>query len=448
MFRLLSLLPGRDIDRYGAAALAGITPAEASDLVESLVDASLLLQPMPERYQFHDLLRDYAGELASTSESPADLDAAAERLLEYYLQVSNHPLSMVAGMSYVDLGKRPPIAVPELDTAEKSLAWADAEATNLAAAVERSAADGRDDYTWLLALKCVAYLYHRGHAQQLAKVLDLALEVTRRLGDTDAQARVLNASGHLLRGRQGNRASVEVLRQALELLTPASSQKLRAQILCGLGNKLISIDPYGEGLQVLEESAGLARATQDDRTLAASLTYSGILYSNSLDHDNALRCLDEALQVFDRLGPLPLKADALCCLSTVHTRLEQAPEAVATAQAAYDLAVHFNNRFSTTQALANLGAAHRLGGDLTKAVEVHREALAAAEFGGSVAAIWAAHLNLGDSLLEFGDFESAREQFDDVLRPADHGQRQHVRDAGPGRSGRCRGRDRSASAGR
>ena len=415
MFRLLSLLPGRDIDRYGAAALAGTTPDEASDLVESLVDASLLLQPAPGRYQFHDLLRDYASELARGS---ADLDAAAERLLEYYLQVSNHPLSSLANMRYVDVGKRPPVAMPDLDTPEKSLAWADAEATNLAAAVERAAADGRDTYTWLLALGCVGYLYHRGQVQQLTKVVELATEAARRLGDTEAEARVLTATAHVLRGRQGNRASIEVLRQALAALTPESSQQLRAQILSALGNKLISIDPYGEALPALEESVRLARMVKDDRTLAMSLTYSGLLHGNALDNDNALRCLAEALDVFERLGPKPLKADALCGLSTVHYRLEQAPEAIATATAAYDLATYLNNRFSRSQSLANLGAAHRLAGDHEKAVEFHRQALAASKFSGSVAAIWAAHLNLGDSLLELGDFESAREEFDEVFRPA------------------------------
>ncbi len=418
MFRLLSLLPGRDIDQYGAAALAGITPDQASDLAESLVDASLLLQPTPDRYQFHDLLRDYAGDLARSSETPADLDAAAERLLEYYLQVSNHPLSSLAGMRYVDPGSRPPVALPQLDTAEKSLAWADAEATNLAAAVERAAADGRDDYTLLLALGCVGYLYHRGHVQQIAKVLELATETTRRIADTEAEARVLTATAHVLRGRQGNRASIEVLREALDLLTADSSRQLRAQILAALGYKLISIDPYGEALASLEESTRLARAVNDDRTLAMSLTYAGLLHSNALDNDNALRCLTEALEVFDGLGPIPLKADALCCVSSVHYRLEQAPEAIATATAAYDLAVHFNNRFSKSQALANLGAAHRLGGDLAKAVEVHRKALAASKFSGSIASTWAAHLNLGDSLLELGDFENAKAEFDEVFRPA------------------------------
>jgi tetratricopeptide (TPR) repeat protein len=321
-------------------------------------------------------------------------------------------------MRYVNPGNRPPVALPELDTAEKSLVWADAEATNLAAAVERAAADGRDDYTLLLALGCVGYLYHRGHVQQISKVLELATEATRRSGDTEAEARVLTATAHVLRGRQGNRASVEVLREALGLLTPDSSQQLRAQILSALGNKLVSIDPYGEALPSLEESTRLARSVKDDRTLAMSLTYAGLLHGNALDNDNALRCLNEALDVFERLGPMPLKADALCGLSTVHYRLEQASEAIATATAAYDLAAHLNNRFSKSQALANLGAAHRLGGDLEKAVEVHRKALAASKFSGSVASTWAAHLNLGDSLLELGDFESAKNEFEEVFQPA------------------------------
>lgn len=81
MFRLLGLVPGRDIDVCGAAALAGIREDEAEELLEGLLDAHMLLQLEPGRYTFHDLLREHARSLAED-------DGAVMRLLTYYLHRS------------------------------------------------------------------------------------------------------------------------------------------------------------------------------------------------------------------------------------------------------------------------------------------------------------------------------------------------------------------------
>ncbi|MEV7802311.1 winged helix-turn-helix domain-containing protein [Microbispora sp. NPDC088329] len=80
-FRLLGLVPGRDIDACGAAALAGISEDEAEELLEGLLDAHMLLQLEPGRYTFHDLLREHARSLAED-------DGALMRLLGYYLHRS------------------------------------------------------------------------------------------------------------------------------------------------------------------------------------------------------------------------------------------------------------------------------------------------------------------------------------------------------------------------
>jgi tetratricopeptide (TPR) repeat protein len=271
---------------------------------------------------------------------------------------------------------------------------------------------------WLLGLSCVSYLYHRGRVQEMNTVLALALDAARRLDDTLAEARVLHATGRLNRAQRGNRASAEVLRQALDLLTTDGEQLLRAQILSGLGHALMPIDPYGEALPNLEEAARLARLLKHDRTLVQSLTYSGILYSNARDDDNALKCLEAALVVFERLGPIPLKADALCCISAVYGRLGKVPEALDAATAGYDLAVQLNNRFSLTEALAKLGDAHRLKGDPAKAVEVHREGVGSARVTGAMGAMWGMRLSLAESLLANGDFDEAKAEFDEVLRTA------------------------------
>jgi len=79
LFRLLGLHPGPDISVPTAAALAGISTAEAARLLETLAGIHLLEETAPGRYHLHDLLRAYAAERATTGETPASHTAATQR---------------------------------------------------------------------------------------------------------------------------------------------------------------------------------------------------------------------------------------------------------------------------------------------------------------------------------------------------------------------------------
>jgi DNA-binding SARP family transcriptional activator len=84
LFRLLGLAPGADITVPAAAALAGIAPAEAADLLDALAAANLVKRRPPDRYAMHDLIRRYAAELAGEPDLEADGRAALARLREHY----------------------------------------------------------------------------------------------------------------------------------------------------------------------------------------------------------------------------------------------------------------------------------------------------------------------------------------------------------------------------
>ena len=79
-YRLLGLHPGPDLDPGGAAALLGTTVAGAGRLLEWLLDAHLLREPVPGRYEFPDLLRAHAASIAHRDEAAATRQAALGRL--------------------------------------------------------------------------------------------------------------------------------------------------------------------------------------------------------------------------------------------------------------------------------------------------------------------------------------------------------------------------------
>ncbi|RMI39043.1 hypothetical protein EBN88_15710 [Streptomyces triticirhizae] len=84
VFRLLGLVPSRDITVDAVAALSGTTPATARGLLRSLTEAHLLDEHAPGHYRFHDLLRQYARQLAEV-EDPADARAEARERLTAWL---------------------------------------------------------------------------------------------------------------------------------------------------------------------------------------------------------------------------------------------------------------------------------------------------------------------------------------------------------------------------
>jgi hypothetical protein len=87
LFRRLGLVPGPGLDAYAVAALDDTSLATARRGLDELYDHHLLAEPAPGRYQLHDLLREHARALAA-GDDPAESDAAAGRLLDYYLHTA------------------------------------------------------------------------------------------------------------------------------------------------------------------------------------------------------------------------------------------------------------------------------------------------------------------------------------------------------------------------
>ncbi|AUH42478.1 AfsR/SARP family transcriptional regulator [Streptomyces sp. CMB-StM0423] len=84
-FRLLGLADGPDISLSAAAAILDRTEEDTEDVLEALVDTSLLESVAPGRYRYHDLLRLFARTCATREEPQAEREAAVSRLLDFYL---------------------------------------------------------------------------------------------------------------------------------------------------------------------------------------------------------------------------------------------------------------------------------------------------------------------------------------------------------------------------
>ncbi|MFE0512972.1 BTAD domain-containing putative transcriptional regulator, partial [Streptomyces sp. NPDC058964] len=144
-FRLLGLADGPDMSLAAAAAVLNLPAEDTEDLLESLVDTSLLESAAPGRYRFHDLVRLYARACAERDEQPpSEREAAMSRLLDFYLATA-------AGVYAIERpGDRlvdglEPTEFPGLrfDEGTAALDWLYSEAAPLLACVRQSAGTGR-----------------------------------------------------------------------------------------------------------------------------------------------------------------------------------------------------------------------------------------------------------------------------------------------------------------
>ncbi|MEV8033268.1 BTAD domain-containing putative transcriptional regulator [Streptomyces sp. NPDC086182] len=336
-FRLLGLADGPDISLAAAAAVLDL-PAEATeDLLESLVDTSLLESAAPGRYRYHDLVRLYARSCAERDEQPPSERAAAlSRLLDFYL-------STAAGVYAIERpGDRlvdhlEPTEFPGLSFDDRHPAhdWLYAEANALLSCVRQSVSDSRlrraVDLLW--AAKDLAESGANSREYEVAA--NAALERARALGDARAAGRALTTltDVHMVAGRfdQADAAAVEATRMAQEADDPVAR--------CWAPN-----------------------------TRGIVAIYQG-------RHADGERHLNSAIENFRSNKNRPGEASALCNLSRIHLAVGRIDSAVTLARQGIDIYDSTGNALRGANGRYALGLALTSSGDLGSAAESLVEAL-------------------------------------------------------------------------
>jgi DNA-binding SARP family transcriptional activator/tetratricopeptide (TPR) repeat protein len=185
LFRLLGLVPGADVPVAAAAALSGLAPQLAGRLLGRLTAAHLADQPAPGRYACHDLLREYAAELAGAE----DRSAALGRLYDFYLYGADR----AARTLYPHRTRLPWPGAPDDDLPDEAaaLAWLDLERVNLVAVVRHAAEHGPRSVAWLLADTLRGYFWLRMNTVDWSHTADRALHAAELEDDHHGRAAAL-----------------------------------------------------------------------------------------------------------------------------------------------------------------------------------------------------------------------------------------------------------------
>ncbi|MER6001522.1 BTAD domain-containing putative transcriptional regulator [Nonomuraea angiospora] len=371
---LLGRLHVPEVTAEVACALLVVPKPEAESALERLVDAHLVERAGRERYQLHDLVRLFAGELR-----PAGAREALIRVLSYYA-ASTRLASQVSDPHRTQQAW-PVEATPHaLATPEEARTWLyEEEGVLFAAAVQ--ALNSADDAIARLGINLAFGLfrhqeraYHTSEAYQLNT---LALRVSERLGD---EASAALAHGHIAWTLRLTARIDEAVAHLQAELTIARRLGDTFREMCTLGNLASAFDSgqrYEEALPWAECQLTLARRIGAGVGARYALMIKGYAFSGMGDPEKALEPLHEALADATNTGDASHEAQIRTALGEAHLDMDDPRQALSHLLTGHDLIMENGYRIGLVRCLIAMSRAYRTLGELDRALACVTEAIAA-----------------------------------------------------------------------
>ncbi|GAA2547475.1 MULTISPECIES: AfsR/SARP family transcriptional regulator [Streptomyces] len=339
-FRLLGLADGPDISLAAAAAVLDLPQEDTEDLLESLVDTSLLESAAPGRYRFHDLVRLYARACAERDEwPPSERDEAMSRLLDFYLATAARVYAIERpGDRTVDHLEPTGLPGMEFSNDVNALDWLHSESACILACVRQSLRPStlRRGVDLLLASKDLAEsgasslsyeaaafaardataaagdAHAEGRARTtLAQVLsragrfdeagaeaEIAIELGNRTGDPWTRGNAHNEQGIIANCKNQRAVSETHLLEAIRAFRSDGNRPGEASALCNLSRVLVSVGRTTSGIDLVRQGITIYDELGLTFRLANARYALGIALSHAARQTEALNELSTALQTF------------------------------------------------------------------------------------------------------------------------------------------------------
>ena len=408
IFPFLGAYQGDVLDLFVASRLLELPTDETEALLERLVDLHLLEMVGVRRYRLHDLVRDYAAELAAQTLGDEERSAAQFRVLQLYTWMGRLIRKAYAGTGgfkiwggtrWEEWDDQPDLTLEEL------LSWGDTEMPEVQSAVRRALA-GPTEHRALIGLIVVGtdpYWTARRRYPDAVTMFALAAQaeetaanpavravlwyewatIYAELGDFEPAAdRMRIALGaektaedpmHLLHcqiylgaylGQLGRHdEGLEYARQGLAVALELGHAISIAEGRLIVGALLVRPEQAAEQDESLAEAAALIRATEDQNFARHWIIYRiGVSYHECGRYPEALTYLRECLALDEAYSSEVVRVETLEQLGITELAAGNAEQAQGHVRAALEIAVRNSNwhleartRQHLGQALAELG---------------------------------------------------------------------------------------------
>jgi DNA-binding SARP family transcriptional activator/tetratricopeptide (TPR) repeat protein len=376
VFRLLALHPGPDVEQDAAAAVADVSPERVRELLAELTGGHLLVEHVPGRYAFHDLLRVYAMELVTSHDTEQVRQAALHRMTDHYLHTARAADALVTPQPNPVASPPARLRANVKEPADygEALAWLAAEYPVLLRIVRQP--PGFDGQVWRLVAALTTFLDRHGYWEELLAAGLGALEAARREDDRTGQADAHRALGLALDRLKRRGPAREHYLRALELFAALGSDAGQARTHQHLSRMSGAEGSPRLAREHADRSLEHYRAAGDRAGQAAALNHIGWRQAHLGEHLGALAHCERALGLAQAAGDVDGQAHICDSLGYIHHRLGRYRQAVDRYRQAARLFHATGERPSEAACLVCLGDSHHSAGQTGAAREVWARALA------------------------------------------------------------------------
>lgn len=220
-----------------------------------------------------------------------------------------------------------------------------------------------------------------------------------------------------IKSHEGNwNVALENFNESLRILKRLKEREGMADVYRGIGKIHWGRHELDKAEECYRKSERYAKATKNDLDLARAYIEFGNLYRSKGEHDNSLKYYNKGLEIFEKIGDLYGIAAALNNLGGIYYLKENWDRAIECFEGCIRSAVKSGNIRLRAMGLLNLGGVLTKVGDYDKAIECYENALSIFSRLEEKPRIAAVHIDYGTLLAKRKEWKKAKEHFETSIK--------------------------------
>jgi DNA-binding SARP family transcriptional activator/tetratricopeptide (TPR) repeat protein len=376
-FRRLGLSPATQISPHAAAALGGVSLAEAVDAIGVLLEHHLLSPAPGGQFVFHDLIRGYAAMCAARDEPASVRRQSIGRLLDYYLHAADradrelYPFRRRMPVCIT----RPPSGVPAVATQGDAEAWLEAEWRNVLQAAQYAARHEWKRKCADLIHALAGFVQVTAHWDEAIAAHTLALQASRDIADPGRIAQAALELSEVSQEKGRHEAMLPLAEDAAAIYRSQGDRRGEAHALDQMGMAHARLTRYREALAYFREARHLYRGAEDRHGEATTLAHAGIVCWHLGRYPDALDDLREAQSVYREVGDRRGEAKTLNNIGRMQLLSGYHRDALDAYQASLKIFTEIGGRQNEAILYLNIGGVYDYKGSYEEALAAYRRAL-------------------------------------------------------------------------
>ncbi|AQA14852.1 AfsR/SARP family transcriptional regulator [Streptomyces malaysiensis] len=331
----LSVHPGPTISWTAVVDLIGGDRALAVRASDELVTTSLLQELGEDRFALHDLVREYAYEIAE-DQPDAERHRTLVRSLDHLLHNAALCDEKLAPDRQLPVGEPGDCELVKPASAQAAMDWFAAEYATLTAAVRRADEKRMPWHVWLLPMVMMNFQWRTNRYPEARTSLELAARAATEVAEPAHQAMVHRMLGGTHRGLGSMEQAKGHLRRAIALSREHGDRLGLGHGRLALGILEQETGEHAAGADSLRAAMRIYQEHGDPLGEAAALNGLGAIRFADGDAAGARRLCGEALEIFERTSDVNSQASVLHHLGTIALAEKNHPLAIASFTKAAD----------------------------------------------------------------------------------------------------------------